>query len=68
MKKYIFLFSVIILISLLSFYITKKEKNLDSTFSNTSFEIVNTTKDSVLMYLTINKPTDWKEYNKFNDG
>ena len=37
---------------------TEKEKNIDNTFSNTGFEIVNTTKDSVLMYLTINKPTD----------
>lgn len=58
MKKYIFLFFAIILVFSISFYITKKEKNLDSTFSNTGFEIINTTKDSVMMYLTINKPTD----------
>jgi len=58
MKKYIFLFSVIIFIFSLISYLTKKGKNIDATFSNTGFEIVNTTKDSVLMYLTINKPAD----------
>ena len=57
MKKYIFLLAVISVFYLIS-CVTEKEKNIDNTFSNTGFEIVNTTKDSVLMYLTINKPTD----------
>jgi hypothetical protein len=58
MKKYIFLFLVIISVFSLISYVAKKEKNIDNTTSNTGFEIVNTTKDSVIMYLTINAPTD----------
>ena len=58
MKKYIFLFLGIISVFSLISYVTKEEKNIDNTFSNTGFEIVNTTKDSVLMNLTINKPAD----------
>jgi hypothetical protein len=58
MKKYIFLFLVMISVFSLISYSTKKENNLDDTFSNTGFEILNTTKDSVLMYLTINAPSD----------
>jgi hypothetical protein len=39
-------------------YYLRVGKQVEVESKNTSFEVVNTTKDSVLMYLTINSPTD----------
>jgi len=58
MKKLTFLLLGIFSIFYLIYCINNKKNPTESTFSNTGFEIVNATNDSVLMFLTINSPID----------
>jgi len=54
MKKLLIIFALFVSV------VSCKQKNhpVDPTFSNTGFEVVNSTNDSVQMFLTINSPAD----------
>ena len=56
MKKLLIIFTLLLSV------VSCKQKNTnypnDPTFSNTGFEVINSTKDSVLLYLTIGAPFD----------